>query len=97
MRGYTDRGERPYLRRRQWGERFLRDGEEAASSEREPYGRRDETRRRRNHTGAEEVARTYHDAGRRRTADGVMGSRRRRSVAWARTLAKWARLRTEAN
>jgi hypothetical protein len=28
---------------------------------------------------------------------GAMGSRRRRSVTWARTLAKWARLRTEAN
>jgi hypothetical protein len=28
---------------------------------------------------------------------GAMASRRRRSVAWATTLAKWARLRTEAN
>jgi hypothetical protein len=56
-----------------------------------------ETRRKRTHTGAEEVARTYHDAGRIRTDGGAMGSRRRRSVACARTLAKWARLRTEAN
>lgn len=54
-----------------------------------------ETCRRRTHTGAsidkefaEEVARTYHDAGRRQTGGGVlraqrhaMGSRRRSSVA----------------
>ena len=40
-----------------------------------------EMRRRRTHTGAEEVARTYHDAGRRRTGGGAMGSRRRRSIA----------------
>lgn len=30
------------------------------------------------HTGAAEVRRTYHDAGRRRNAGGAMGSRRRR-------------------
>jgi hypothetical protein len=37
-----------------------------------------ETRRRINPTGAAEVRRTYHDAGRRRNAGGAMGSRRRR-------------------
>jgi hypothetical protein len=40
-----------------------------------------EMRRRRTHTGAEEVACTYHDAGRRRTGGDAMGSRRRRSIA----------------
>jgi hypothetical protein len=66
-----------------------------------------ETRRmRRTHTGAgidkefaEEVARTYDDAGRRRTGGDALRAQRRRDgfaaveerCVWATTLAKWAR------
>jgi hypothetical protein len=60
---------------------------------------------RRTHTGAgidkefaEEVARTYDDAGRRQTGSGALRAQRRRDgfataeerCVWARTLAKWA-------